>query len=45
LEKRAEQFLPGSEGGSGGQGGGGRQGKEIVQTIYAHMNKRIIKNK
>jgi hypothetical protein len=37
LEIRAEQFLPGSE------GGGDRRG-EMTQTLYAHMNKRKIKN-
>jgi hypothetical protein len=37
LEKRAEQVLPGSEGGwsEGGQGG------EMAQTTYTHMNKCI----
>jgi hypothetical protein len=40
LEKRAEQVLPGSEGdwgrGRGQESGGGR---EMAQTMYAHMNK------
>jgi hypothetical protein len=30
-------------GGKGG-GGGGRKGREMTQTLYAHMNKKI-KNK
>jgi hypothetical protein len=33
LETRAEQILPGSK--SGGEG----QGKEMTQTMYAHVNK------
>jgi hypothetical protein len=37
LEIRAEQILPGSEGGDGGRGG------EMAQTMCAHMNKRIKK--
>jgi hypothetical protein len=44
LEKRAEQILPGSEGGGGrerGQGAGGRNG----QTMYVHLNKWINKQK
>jgi hypothetical protein len=41
LEKRAEQVLPGSDGGwDKGKGSGGR-GREMAQTIYAHMNKCI----
>jgi hypothetical protein len=43
LELRAEQFLPGSEGGEGGsrvgEGGGREKGGEMTQTLYAHMNK------
>jgi hypothetical protein len=39
LEIRAEQVLPGSEGGSGEEGGRGRQGGEMTQTMYAHVNK------
>jgi hypothetical protein len=39
LEIRAEQVLPGSEGGRGGEGGSGRQGVEMAQTMYAHVNK------
>jgi hypothetical protein len=43
LEMRAEQVLPGSEAGGGrgmrqGMGVGG-WGKEMTQTMYAHMNK------
>jgi hypothetical protein len=38
LEKRAEQGLPGSEGG-GVRGRGQGQEGEMAQTIYAHMNK------
>jgi hypothetical protein len=40
LEKRAEQVLPGNEGGGGGEGLE-VQGREMVQTIYTHMNKCI----
>jgi hypothetical protein len=29
--------------GKGGEGGGEGQGGEMTQTMYAHMNKRIIK--
>jgi hypothetical protein len=42
---RAEQDLPGTEGGGGkrsGRGredGGGWQGGEMTQTMYAHVNK------
>jgi hypothetical protein len=36
LEKRADQVLPGREGGGRG---GGEQGREMAQTMYAHMNK------
>jgi hypothetical protein len=35
---RAEQDHPGTEGG-GGKGGGGGQGEEMIQTMYAHVNK------
>jgi hypothetical protein len=45
LEIRAEQILPGSDGGRGREGGGGGQGREMTQTMYAHVNKRIIKFK
>jgi hypothetical protein len=38
LEKRAEQILPGSKGGWGEREGQG-QGRKMVQTMYAHMNK------
>jgi hypothetical protein len=41
LEKRAEQVLPGSEGG-GGRGKGWGQG-EMAQTMYTYMNKLINK--
>jgi hypothetical protein len=40
LEKRAEQVLPGNEE-VGGLGGGRGHGGEMVQTMYAHMNKLI----
>jgi hypothetical protein len=40
LEIRAEQALPGSEGGGCG---GGRQGGEMTQTMYAYVNKWIIR--
>jgi hypothetical protein len=39
LELRAEQVLPGIEGGMGEKGGGGRQGGEMTQTMYAYVNK------
>jgi hypothetical protein len=39
LEKRAEQVLPGSEGGEKGDEGDGDQGGWRAQTMYAHMNK------
>jgi hypothetical protein len=38
LEKRAEQVLPGSEQGGKRRRGCG-QGKEMAQTMYAHVNK------
>jgi hypothetical protein len=38
LEMRAEQVLPGREGGKG-EGGGREQGVEMTQTMYAHVNK------
>jgi hypothetical protein len=38
LEIRAEQVLPGSEGG-GRIGWGWGQGEEMTQTMYAHVNK------
>jgi hypothetical protein len=38
LEIRAEQILPGSEGGGGERVEEG-QGGEMNQTIYAHVNK------
>jgi hypothetical protein len=43
LEKRAEQVLPGSEGGRGGNERVGGQGGDMTQTMYAHMimNKEI----
>jgi hypothetical protein len=37
LEKRAEQFLPGSEAGERGREWG--MGGEMAQTMYAYMNK------
>jgi hypothetical protein len=39
LEKRAEQLLPGSEGGLGEEGRCRGQGGEMAQTVYAHVNK------
>jgi hypothetical protein len=42
LEIRAEQVLPGSQGGQGGEWEG-RKGGEMTQRMYAHMNKLIIK--
>jgi hypothetical protein len=44
LEVRAEQVLPGSERGREVEGGGGVQGGELTQTMFAHVNKWIIKN-
>jgi hypothetical protein len=49
LEKRAEQVLPGSEGGWGEGWGWGKVG-EMTQTMYIHTNKwinnkKILKNK
>jgi hypothetical protein len=41
---RAEQDLPGTKG-VGGRRWGRGQGREMTQTMYAHMNKRIIKKK
>jgi hypothetical protein len=51
LEKRAEQVLPGCEGGGeivvGGWEAGweGGRGGEVAQTMYTHMNKCINNNK
>jgi hypothetical protein len=39
LEIRADQVLPGSEGGKEGEGGRGEQEGEMIQTMYAHVNK------
>jgi hypothetical protein len=39
LEKWAEHGLPGSKWDGRGQGWGGGQWGEMVQTMYAHMNK------
>jgi hypothetical protein len=36
---RAEQDLPGTEGEKGEEGRGGGKGGEMIQTMYAHMNK------
>jgi hypothetical protein len=38
LLKRAEQVLPGSEGGGEERGDGGQR-REMAQTMYAHMYK------
>jgi hypothetical protein len=35
---RAEQDLPGTDEGRGGERGR-RQGREMTQTMYAHVNK------
>jgi hypothetical protein len=43
LEIRAEQDLPGSEGGGGEKGRGGAQGGEMTQTMYAHVNNEFKK--
>jgi hypothetical protein len=40
---KAKQDLPGTEGGKQGECGRGGQGGEMTQTMYAHVNKRIIK--
>jgi hypothetical protein len=39
LEIRAEQVLPGSERGRRRESGVGEQGREMTQTMYAHVNK------
>jgi hypothetical protein len=39
LEKRAEQVLPGSKGVEGEREGLGGRGREMAQTMYAHVNK------
>jgi hypothetical protein len=39
LEIRAEQFLPGNDRGWRGEGEDRGQGKEMTQTMYAHVNK------
>jgi hypothetical protein len=39
LEIRAEQVLPGSEGGGGRKRVGQGQGGEMTQTVYAHVKK------
>jgi hypothetical protein len=40
---KAEQDLPGTEGGRGERVGEGGRGGEMTQTMYAHVNKRIKK--
>jgi hypothetical protein len=45
LEKRAEQVLPGSEGGGGEGEGDRKKGREMAQTMYTHMNKCINNQK
>jgi hypothetical protein len=45
LEKRAEQVLPRSKGGGREEEGGQASGGEVVQTMYAHMNKCINNKK
>jgi hypothetical protein len=42
---KAEQDLPGTEGGEEGEGGGGGKGGVMTQIMYAHVNKRIKKRK
>jgi hypothetical protein len=44
LEIRAEQVLPGREGGGRKRVRGAGQGGEMTQTMYAHVNKLITKN-
>jgi hypothetical protein len=39
---KAEQDLPGTEGG-GGDGGGGEQGGEMTKIMYAHVNNNLKK--
>jgi hypothetical protein len=39
---KAEQDLHGTEEGKRGEGGGEEKGAEMTQTMYAHVNKRII---
>jgi hypothetical protein len=36
---KAEQDLPGTDGGRGRESGGGRAQGEMTQTMYAHVNK------
>jgi hypothetical protein len=38
---KAEQDLPGTEGGRGKKVGEGSRRVEMTQTMYAHVNKRI----
>jgi hypothetical protein len=37
---KAEQDLPGTEGGTGKTVGEGRQREEMTQVLYAHVNKK-----
>jgi hypothetical protein len=39
LKKSTEQVLPRREGGERERVGAGSRGKEMIQTIYAHVNK------
>jgi hypothetical protein len=41
---KAEQDLPGTEGRRGERVGEGCRGGEMAQTIYAHVNKCIVKS-
>jgi hypothetical protein len=41
---KAEQDLPETEEGKGEEGGRGGQGGEMTQTMYTHVNKRILKS-
>jgi hypothetical protein len=43
LEKKAEQVLPGKQGGEWGEIEGGGQEGEKAQTMYSHMNKLMNK--
>jgi hypothetical protein len=40
IEIRARKFLPGSKGVERERKGVGGKGEEMIQTLYAHINKR-----
>jgi hypothetical protein len=42
---KAEHDLPGTEEGMGKRMGEGGAGGKVTQTMYAHVNKRILKKK